>query len=67
MNAQVNRYLRSDAAKEPKESSLFTLWIGVNDMTVLFGKHPLNTPKRQNIINGIMATIRYDMVVDLSK
>lgn len=62
MNAQVNRYLRSDASKENKENSLFTMWIGVNDMTVLFSKHPLDTPKRQSIINGIMATIRYDMV-----
>ncbi|KAF1806170.1 carbohydrate esterase family 16 protein, partial [Mucor lusitanicus] len=61
MSAQVNRYLRSDAAKEPKENSLFTMWIGVNDITVLFSKHPLDTPKRQGIINGIMATIRYDM------
>ncbi|KAK4520626.1 G-patch domain-containing protein [Mucor velutinosus] len=61
MDTQVNRYLRSGAAREPKENSLFTIWIGVNDMTDLFSKHPLDTPQRQRIINGIMTTIRYDM------
>ncbi|GAN11635.1 AFR605Cp [Mucor ambiguus] len=61
MKAQVNRYLRSDAAKKPKKNSLFTMWIGVNDITVLFSKYPLDTPKRQGIINGIIAAIRYDM------
>ncbi|KAG2191750.1 hypothetical protein INT46_009462 [Mucor plumbeus] len=61
VDTQVNRYIRSDASKENKDNSLFTIWIGVNDMTVLFSKYPLDTPERQSIIDGIMATILYDM------
>ncbi|KAI8639246.1 hypothetical protein BD408DRAFT_405093 [Parasitella parasitica] len=61
LNAQVNRYLRSEASAEPKNDSLFTIWIGVNDMTVLFKKHPVDTVKRQSIINGVVNTVRYDM------
>jgi hypothetical protein len=62
VDTQVNRYIRSDVSKENKDNSLFTIWIGVNDMTVLFSKYPLDTPERQSIIDGIMATILYDMV-----
>ncbi|CEP14271.1 hypothetical protein [Parasitella parasitica] len=61
LNAQVNRYLRSDASAVPKDNSLFTIWIGVNDITVLFKKHPVDTTKRQSIVNGVVNTVRYDM------
>ncbi|GAN09790.1 GDSL lipase/acylhydrolase [Mucor ambiguus] len=60
MTHQIGRYLASNAAKESKDTSLYVLWTGVNDIRLLFEKEG-DDSARWSMVNDITASIGNDM------
>lgn len=62
MYTQIDTYLASDAATEPKDNAIFFLWTGVNDMNDLFEVYETDTPERREVLNGVFQTIEINLV-----
>lgn len=61
MTHQIGRYLASNVAKEPKDTSLYVLWTGVNDVRLLFEEEDDDSARR-SMVDAIAASISNDMV-----
>ncbi|KAL7336072.1 hypothetical protein PS15p_201444 [Mucor circinelloides] len=60
MTHQIGRYLASNVAKEPKDTSLYVLWTGVNDVRLLFEEEDDDSARR-SMVDDIAASISNDM------
>lgn len=60
MHTQVQAYGNT---KTPRNNSAYFLWTGVNDMTELFLKYPVEKQDRRDIMNAIIDTISNDLVI----
>ncbi|KAK4511144.1 uncharacterized protein ATC70_012356 [Mucor velutinosus] len=60
MTHQINRYLASNVAKEPKDTALHVLWTGVNDVRLLFEEEDDDLARR-SMVDSIAASISNDM------
>lgn len=61
MRHQITRFLTSSAAIEPKDTSLYVLWTGVNDIRLLFEEED-DVSTRKDMVEKIAASIGSDMV-----
>lgn len=61
MTHQIGRYLASNVAQEPKDTSLYVLWTGVNDIRLLFEEEDDDSVRR-SMVDDIVASISNDMV-----
>ncbi|CEP15665.1 hypothetical protein [Parasitella parasitica] len=61
MTHQISYYLASSAAMVPKNTSLYVLWTGVNDVRLLFEKES-DDAARRDIVDDIVASIGNDIV-----
>ncbi|KAL9549555.1 hypothetical protein MBANPS3_005161 [Mucor bainieri] len=60
MAHQIGRYLTSNAAKESKNTSLYVMWTGVNDIRLLFEDEGDDLARR-SMVDDIAASISNDM------
>ncbi|KAI8061476.1 uncharacterized protein B0P05DRAFT_557162 [Gilbertella persicaria] len=61
MATQVNTFEKSDATNTDKSSSIFFMWIGVNDMKLLFENHRNDTSERREILVNDINSIKNDL------
>lgn len=61
MTHQISRYLASNVAQEPKNTSLYVLWTGVNDIRLLFEEESDDLARR-SMVDAIAASISNDLV-----
>ncbi|OAD06111.1 carbohydrate esterase family 16 protein [Mucor lusitanicus CBS 277.49] len=60
MTHQISRYLASNVAQEPKNTSLYVLWTGVNDIRLLFEEESDDLARR-SMVDAIAASISNDL------
>ncbi|KAI8084135.1 GDSL lipase/esterase [Gilbertella persicaria] len=61
MDTQVNTFKKSDVASKSKSNAIHFLWIGVNDINLLWGKYQDDTSERRQTLDGIVNTIKNDL------